>query len=73
MRRLLNPNEVAAYLGITQKNVLALGILDQIPAIVLAAQRRYDIRDLDRWIDRRKAEQTAWRRADLQPAPHGLR
>lgn len=60
MRRLLAPVEVAEYLGIGKSTVYAIGVLDQIQPVAIGGHKKYDIRDVDAWIDRRKAEQAAW-------------
>ncbi len=62
MQRLLGPGAVARYLGISRSQVYALGILNELPPVVVGMRRLYDIRDVDAWVDRRKAAQAKGRK-----------
>jgi predicted DNA-binding transcriptional regulator AlpA len=55
--RLLRPAAVAQYLGVSRGQLYLLGVLLELPPVKLGDSKLYDVRDLDAWIDRHKAEQ----------------
>ena len=66
-RRLLSPEQVAAYLGLRSRfAVYRLVASGQLPALRIANKLRVDLRDLDSMIENAKAEGAA--RAKRRPA-----
>jgi predicted DNA-binding transcriptional regulator AlpA len=57
MPRLLRPAGVAEYLGISRSQLYMLGILLELRPVLLGKDKRYDIRDLDAWVERQKSNQ----------------
>ena len=53
-KRLLNIKEVSEYLGISQKGLYNMIYRREIPFIKIGGRVRFDIIDLDKWIERQK-------------------
>lgn len=51
--------DVAAYLNVNEKTVYRLAQRRELPAFKVAGAWRFKREDIERWIDRQKAEGTA--------------
>lgn len=57
--RLLALSATAEYLSLTPDQVRALKYRRQIPFVKVGRSLRFDVRDLDRWIEQNKTEAIA--------------
>ncbi len=53
--RLFRAREAAQYLGISERSLWTLSNMGDLPVIRIGRAVRYDIRDLDQWIEERKS------------------
>lgn len=58
-RRLVDQAAAAEYLGTTERHVRELKYRRAIPFVKVGRSLRFDIRDLDRWIEAHKTEAIA--------------
>lgn len=53
-KRLLTPKEVSEYLGISVKGIYNMVYRRQIPFVKIGGRLKFDIRDIDNWIEENK-------------------
>ena len=51
---LVKPPEAARILAISERLLWSMTISGDIPSVKIGRARRYDLRDLDRWVQQRK-------------------
>ena len=54
-QRLLNYRDASQYLGISERSMWDLGKNQEIQMIRIGSSVRFDLRDLDEWIESKKA------------------
>jgi len=59
--RLIKPKDAAGYLAISERKLWSMAKTGAIPAVRLGRSVRYDIRDIDDFIQRAKGEADAQR------------
>lgn len=55
-KRLLTPKEVSEYLGISVKGIYNMVYRRQIPFVKIGGRLKFDIRDIDNWIEENKVK-----------------
>lgn len=59
-RKLMNPNQAGAYVGVAAQTLARWRIEGAGPVFLkLGSRVRYDVADLDRWIDARRRSSTS--------------
>lgn len=51
MRRLVSTAELSEYLGVPEKTLYRWARAEQLPSLHIGKLVRFDLRDIDRWID----------------------
>ncbi|MEW6557876.1 MAG: helix-turn-helix domain-containing protein [Elusimicrobiota bacterium] len=56
-KRLLNINEAAEYMGLSKNTLYAWVCQRRIPFVKCGRLTKFDIRDIDKWIDEKKVKE----------------
>ena len=55
-KRLLNINEASEYLGVTKGTLYVWACHRRVPYVKIGRLTKFDLKDLERWINARKVE-----------------
>lgn len=58
-RRLVNAQTLAEYLSVPKKTLYQWAAVGELPALRVGRRVRFDLDDIDRWIERRKADSSS--------------
>lgn len=62
VRRLVNTQGLAEYLSLSKKTLYQWAAAGELPSLRMGRRVRFDLDDIDRWIERRKAATSRDRR-----------
>ena len=73
MRRLVSAAELSEYLGLPEKTVYRWARAQQLPSLHLGKLVRFDLRDIDRWIEavKHRAVKKKNRKKGVHPSGKG--
>jgi len=67
LRRLITAKEAGQYLSLSIETVYRMASHKKLPYLKLGDRVLFDVKALDRWIEKRMVKEKEWRREELAP------
>jgi excisionase family DNA binding protein len=67
LRRLITAKEASQYLSLSTDTVYRLASLKKLPYLKIGGRILFDIKALDRWVEKHTVREKEWKREELKP------
>jgi len=66
LRRLITAKEAAQYLSLSTETIYRMASQKKLPYLKIGGRVLFDLRALDRWIEKRMVREKEWKREELK-------